>query len=153
MSTRPETETARHLARLAGRLRTDPAYMAATLHVYQEQERLDDAALARSLHLHIGQLPRLGLCKRPSPGSKGFAEEVRQIASYTGADLVALAQIIRNVDSTEQMKNLPSTTRTKAQEKALPSTSGLLAAARDSDAVDSNEPSDGTSPKGDEPCS
>ena len=73
--------------------------------------------------------------------------------SYTGADLVTLAQIIRNVDSIEQMKNLPSTDRTEAQKRALPSTSGLLAAARDSEGVDSDGPSDSKSPKGDEPRS
>jgi len=153
MSTRPETGPARHLARLAEKLRADPAYMAHTLHEYQERERLDDDALARGLHLQVDRLPRLKLCKRPSPRSKAFSEELRQIAVYTGADHVALAQIIRNVDSIEQMKNLPSMTGMEAKERALPSTSGLLAAARDSDAMDSDEESSDISPKGDEPRS
>jgi len=153
MSTQPAPETTRHLARLAEKLRADPAYMAGTLFAFQMQEKLDDAELARSLKLQLDQLPRLALCKRPLPRNDSFAEQVRQIANYSGADPVTLVQIIRQVDSLEQMKNLPSTTQMVTQNSALPSPSGLVAAARDTEELDSVHPSDGESPEGDEPRS
>jgi hypothetical protein len=124
-------ETTRHLARLAQKLRADSAYMSSVLFFYQSQERLGDTELATQLALDVVQLPRLALCKRPQSQSNNFSKQVRQIAAYTGANEIALAQIIRQVEALEQLRSLPTLAETEANERPLPSLSGLVAVARD----------------------
>lgn len=124
-------ETTQHLARLAQRLRSDPAYMASVLITYQSQERLSDTELTHRLAIDVDQLPRLALCKRPSSEGDKFAEQVRQIATYTGANPATLAQIIRQIEAVEKLHTLPPATRAEIEAQPLPSASGLMAAARD----------------------
>ena len=112
--------------------------MANILATFQRQERLDESELAHQLSIEVTQIPRLALCKRPPLESGGFAEKVKQIAAYVGADPTALAQIIRQVDAIEQLYDLPITdSGEEAEERSLSSPSGLMAAARDREASDS----------------
>ena len=124
-------ETTQHLARLAQRLRSDPAYMASVLIAYQSQERLSDTELTHRLAIDEAQLPRLALCKRPSSEGDKFAEQVRQIATYTGANPATLAQIIRQIEAVEKLHTLPPAARAEFENQPLSSASGLMAAARD----------------------
>jgi hypothetical protein len=125
--------------------------MASILATYQSQERLDEIELAHRLSIDVTQVPRLALCKRPLSESSGFAEQVRQIASYTGSDQTALAQIIRQVDALEQLHDLPATDIVETEERHLPSPSGLMAAARDREESDTkplpdDKPEDNSEP-------
>jgi hypothetical protein len=130
MITPSSSETTQHLARLAQRLRTDRAYMASLLVTYQEQESLDEIELAARLSMNAAQVPRLALCKRPLPESNEFTEQIKQIASFTGADEFALAQIIQQVTTLEQFDVLPDAGIANTEKRSLAS-SGMLAAARD----------------------
>jgi hypothetical protein len=132
------TETAispdglRQLAGLASRLQNNPAFMAHVLAAYQKQERLSDEALAAQLKSTPAMVVRLALCKRPDATSSKFADQVRQIAAYTGLDAAQLAQMIRQVDSLARLSEQPEATQSEGTgakvEWFYP---GLLAAARD----------------------
>jgi hypothetical protein len=126
----PNPETNRHLARLAHKLRGNAGYLSNVLFAYQQQEHLTDDALAHRLSLDPSQLPRLALCKRPQ--TDRFAEQVSQIAAYTGANEAALAQMIRHVDALQQLRTMPPIEESAAEPRvASAPISGLLAAARD----------------------
>jgi hypothetical protein len=122
----------RQMSGLARRLRDNPNFMARVLAVYQEQERLGDDALAEHLHTTPATLARLAVCKRPDSSSPQFADQVRQISTYTNIDPAQLANIVRQVDSLEKLSELP---RMNAPEEADAPQGwlqpGLLAAARD----------------------
>jgi hypothetical protein len=90
------------LTALARRLRDDPRYMAHVLAVYQQAERLDDAALANSLGAAPEMLLRLALCRRPEAHAPDFAGQVRTLADYTLLDETQLARVIRRVDELHQ---------------------------------------------------
>jgi hypothetical protein len=118
---------------LAHRLRDDPGFMAYVLATYQRQERLSDDALSQYLNATPATMPRLALCKRPTSDSPQFADQIRQLADYTGVDAMQLANMVRQVSSLEKLvrhsnaadsKERASTWQTQLQP-------GLLAAARD----------------------
>lgn len=120
------------LAGLASRLQNDPAFMAHVLAAYQKQERLSDEALAAQLKSTPAMVVRLALCKRPEASSPKFADQVRQIATYTGLDAAQLAPIIRQVDSLARLSDQPNATQSEATgAKVERLYRGLLAAARD----------------------
>ncbi len=135
-------ETIEHLTRLARKIRANPAYLASALAAFQAQERLSDEDLARRLVIDVGRLPCLALCKRPSPQRPDFAQQVEQIAAYSGADQFALAKMIRQIDAIAQLTNLPATGETKTLDKPIPSQSGLVAAARDRNVSNSDKEPD-----------
>jgi hypothetical protein len=108
------------LSTLARRLRGDPQYMAHVLAAFQSQENLSDEELAQELGTLPELVVRLSLCKRPSPSSAQFAEQVRELADYTLTDAARLANILRQVDGLERFS-----------QRAGEESGGLLAAARD----------------------
>ena len=108
------------LSTLARRLRDDRQYMAHALAAFQSQENLTDEELAQELGTLPELVVRLSLCKRPSPSSARFAEQVRELADYTLTDAARLANILRQVDALE-----------KFSQRAGEESDGLLAAARD----------------------
>jgi hypothetical protein len=132
-STETNTVVLRQLAR---RLQDKVEFMASVLAQYQKQERVDDRALAEQLGVSTEMLVRLALCKRPKSESSQFAEQLRQIASFTHMDPGRLAMLLRHIESLEQFSQLPDG-------RQAPVGSGLLAAARDRDesqADESHEP-------------
>lgn len=139
------SNVSRQMSSLARRLRDNPNFMARVLAGYQEQERLGDDALAEHLHTTPTALARLALCKRPDSSSPQFADQVRQIATYTNIDAAQLANMVRQVDSLEKLSELP---RIYAPEEADALQGGLqpglLAVARDrsESAEDRSSPSD-----------
>lgn len=128
----------KQLAGLARRLQNDPAFMASILATYQRQERLSDEALAAQLQTTPEMVVRLALCKRPDARSPQFADQARQIATYTNIDAGQLAQIVRRVDSLMKLAQKPKASQS---EEAAPQRKqlyhGLMTAARDR--TESNE--------------
>src|SRR5512145_2984867 len=102
----PDPQATQHLARLAKKMQGNPEYLSSVLVAYQQQEHLTDSEIAQQLSLDESQLPRLDLCLRPQADK--FSEQVRQIATYTGADVMALAQVIRSVEALQQMRSMSS---------------------------------------------
>jgi hypothetical protein len=145
MTSTPPSENSRHLMRLAQKLRTDRTYLASIIAAYQRQERLNETELANRLSMNIAQIPRLALCKRPFSESSKFAEQVRQIAAFVGADQTALAQLIRQVETLEQFHTLPGAGAADTEKQPLARSSGLLAAARDREKSDDTSISDALS--------
>jgi hypothetical protein len=77
-------------------------------------------------------LARLALCRRPGADSVEFADQVRQIAAYTGIRAAVLANVIRQVDSLESLAGRPETPDSTELSALQPYPQlGLLAAARD----------------------
>ncbi len=124
-------ETNRHLARLAKRLNEDTEYMASILAMYQICERLTDQSLSELLGISPGMLARLALCKRPNPESADFAQQVRKLADFTGADVGAIANLIRQIEALEAMKVLSKKQFGQSERWSMAASQGLLAAARD----------------------
>ncbi len=125
-------EKIRYLAGLARRLRDDPHYMANILAVYQQQERLDENELIGQLNTGLGNLVRLSLCKRPDANSPHFAEQIRQIAVYTGIEPSKLANIVRQVDALNILsKQVSMSTSKDVYPRQGQLRLDLLAAARD----------------------
>lgn len=120
------------LAHLASRLKTDAAFMAGVLAIYQEQEGLTERELSESLGLSDLEMARLSLCKRPDTAERDFADQVRQISNYVSADALKIANMIRQVEATQQFKTWAQTEIPPQEDprtRALPA--GLLSAARD----------------------
>jgi hypothetical protein len=115
------------LLRLAGRLRHDRRFIAYALASFQHQEELDIEQLADSLRIPPVLLLRLALCRRPNSESEQFAQQVREVADYTLTDDAQLANLLRQVDAIEKLRELERSTLNDAGE----SLTGLLAAARD----------------------
>jgi hypothetical protein len=136
------------LERLAGRLRRDPRFMSYVLAAYQSQENLTEEELSQELRTLPALVVRLALCKRPSPSSPQFAEQVREIAEYTLTDAARLANILRQVEALESLSRHTSLSLQAGDEEAESSRplSGLLAAARDRVEAETDE----TPPPGEE---
>lgn len=131
----------RQLAELARRLRDNPTFMASILATYQRQERLSDDALAAQLQTTPEMVVRLALCKRPDASSPQFADQARQIATYTNTDAGQLAHIVRRVDSLMKLVQKPKASQSEevtTQRKHL--YHGLMAAARDRTKTSEDDP-------------
>jgi hypothetical protein len=87
-------ESTRLLADLARRLRTNSDFMAHSLCVYRQQERLDESALAERLEADAEMVNRLALCKRPCLDSPLTLEQIQELADYTGIDGALIAEVI-----------------------------------------------------------
>ena len=111
---------ARVLAHAANRAKTHPHYLGWVLARYIEVENISERGLAEILGTTSRDLLRLGLCLRPR--ADHFAEDIGQISAKFKVDAVALATVVRLVESVEAMA--ATDTRTVSAE------SGLLMAAR-----------------------
>jgi len=139
------------LAMLAFQLREDPDYMASVLFRFQMFESMDGLLLADLLSISAQQLNCLALCKRPQSSDQSFADQVRQIATYSGADPGRVASIIRRVDALAAVQDIPLANEVGAQRSTAGLSSvGWLAAARDRNteenkaAEDENDDAEGT---------
>ena len=121
-----------HLTRLAHRLSNDIEFMAGVLTIYSVQEQLSEQELANLLEISTEKLSTLALCKSPQSSKPDFANQVKQIASYVGVDTIRLANLIRQVEAIEVIKNLPG--KVTCQETVNNQSTkefGWLSAARD----------------------
>jgi transcriptional regulator with XRE-family HTH domain len=98
------------LDRLAQLAQQRPNLLAGPLHLYKEQEGLDDEQLATMLGCELEALSRLALCERPRP-TPHFREDVERIAAYIHADMLQLAMLIRAAESREALSHRPGTAR------------------------------------------
>ncbi len=128
------------LTGLAQRLQTDPRFMAYALAAYQRQEGMADEELAPALGMLPELVMRLALCRRPDPHSPQFAEQVREIADYALADEGRLANLLRQISSLEKLAQRQPTPATANEEDAAPLTAGFLAAARDRNETEEDQP-------------
>jgi hypothetical protein len=119
------------LDRLAELARERPTLLAGPLHLYKEQEGLDNQQLATMLGCEAEAIPRLALCERPRPAPH-FREDVERIASYIHADMLQLAMLIRAAESREALSHRPETVRP------------ALLAARDYDGSEEPQDEEGT---------
>jgi hypothetical protein len=94
------------LDRLALLAKERPNLLAGPLHLYKEQEGLDDRQLAAMLSCEIEALARLALCERPRPAPH-FREDVERIAAYIHADMLQLAMLIRAAEAREAFSHRP----------------------------------------------
>lgn len=117
------------LSRIARLARAHPSYVAHALAQYQQDESLDDAALAAYLQCEESMLVRLALCGLPRPAPQ-FVDDVQRIAASTGANPMCLMRLLRTVEARHALR-LDDTPRLKSGEHGLP-----LAAARDREEVD-----------------
>lgn len=146
----PDPQATQHLARLAEKMQGNPEYLSSVLVAYQQQEHLTDDELARRLSLDESQLPHLALCKCPQADK--FSEQVRQIAAYAGADVAALAQVIRSVEVLQQMRSMPPIELpTIATQVAPAHLAGSMAAARDREESSEESKSDDEPTEDDKP--
>lgn len=127
-----DSATNKSIISFARRFQNDSRFMAYVLAVYQTQEGLDVEDLAQALGIWPEMLTRLALCRRPPADAPQFAEQVRAIADYTLTDEAQLANILRQVDSLENLAQRPSLLTTPETEaRIVAPLTGLLAAARD----------------------
>jgi len=95
----PASQASDHLLALARRLEQNPAFMASVLKQYREQTNLTELALIAQLETTPDRLVRLALCKRPDRNSPQFAEQLQQLADYTGIPVDHLQTLLEQVQS------------------------------------------------------
>lgn len=93
----------RLLRQAAIRARTWDRFMASALTRYQQEHELDDDALAGELELSAEKLTRLSLCLQPDPAAGRFREGIEQLVEYTGANMLALTRILREVQALQAL--------------------------------------------------
>ena len=133
----PSTETpssSELLVGLVARLERNPAFMANVLAIYRKQERISIVTLAQELETTPDTLTRLALCKRPDSNSFNFADQVRQLSKFTDIDAMQIANILRQVESLDAVKQPPQLVQLDDTGERIQQVGhGLLAAARDDD--------------------
>jgi hypothetical protein len=90
------------LRRTARAAESRPGFLAAAFARYRAVERIDEAELAHRLRIGGERLPELSLCLRPRPDR--FRQDVAAIALRFGADVGALASLIRQVDAFDEIE-------------------------------------------------
>lgn len=109
------------LDHMAGRVATDPLFLACALAEFARSEGLDDTGLAGRFGLSPDQLTRLKLCG--APRSSNFNEDVAAIAGRFGLDPNALASAVTLGQALARVR-----AKTPAGDR-----DGFLLAARDDD--------------------
>jgi hypothetical protein len=113
------SDDAKLLAYAASRAKGHPHYLGWVFARYGELENISEHDLAEILSTTSHNLLRLGLCLRPR--ADHFAEDIEQIRDKFNIDAIALATVVRLVESVEA---IAAGTGTVSAE------SGLLMAAR-----------------------
>lgn len=109
------------LDHLAGRVGTDPLFLANALAEYARSEALSDDGLAAALGCARTDLTRLRLCG--APRGEYFRADIDAIAGHFGIDSGALTEIVRRGQSLARL-------RAARPSEVKP---GFLLAARDED--------------------
>lgn len=108
------------LAPVAACAAADPFFLAFALAAYARAEGLTDATLAAHLGCPAENLTMIRLSRAPRPGDE-FAADVERVAAEFGADAERLANVVRQVNVVNLMREAGPT----------PTTAGYLLAARD----------------------
>lgn len=132
------------LDNFARRLAQEPDFLSYVLHVYIEQEHIDEQQLAAQLNIDTKELILLATCRTPRPEPEHFGPDLQRISALTGVDTTELARIIRSVATVEALQQAPVSPLTLKPTSApapLPQ-ADFLAAARDREAEDNNTTDD-----------
>lgn len=89
------------LAHAARRAQTHPQFLGWVLARYGALQQVSQENMANMLGVTPGDWLRVGLCLRPRTAH--FADDVRQISTRFHIDAVALARVVRLVESVEAM--------------------------------------------------
>lgn len=92
------------LRRAADRAATVPDFMAYVLAQWGEAEGLTWRQVAERLGCADHTVHRLALCRRPDPSPERFACDVQRVASYVDIDPDALAQVVRQTDALQALR-------------------------------------------------
>ncbi|MBX6771847.1 MAG: hypothetical protein IRY83_08995 [Chloroflexi bacterium] len=92
------------LARLAARVERDPFFLGWALRIYAESEGLDETGLAARLGCPASQLPRVKLCRCPSPSPPAFQADIAAIAGRFGLRADVLAEIVRHAEALDALR-------------------------------------------------
>ena len=92
------------LRRAAHRAATVPHFMACVLARWGEAEDLSLRQAAEHLGCTEHAVHRLALCRRPDPSPERFSADVQRIASYVDIDADALAQVVRQSDALQALR-------------------------------------------------
>ncbi|HZW33554.1 MAG TPA: hypothetical protein VFF52_22735 [Isosphaeraceae bacterium] len=92
------------LARLAARVERDPFFLGWALRIYAESEGLDEAGLAARLGCPASLLPKVKLCRCPSPSPPAFQADITAIAGRFGLRADVLANIVRHAEALEALR-------------------------------------------------
>jgi hypothetical protein len=95
------------LRKAAQRASRRPHFLAAVLRAYQELQGMDEKQLADELDCRPADLPRLGLCRRPTSEPGAFRQDVERIAASCGVSALALARLVRTVDAAQALGPSP----------------------------------------------
>ncbi|GIV59244.1 MAG: hypothetical protein KatS3mg043_0333 [Rhodothermaceae bacterium] len=98
-----------HLAHTVARAAHRQRFLAHVFARYLTIEEIDEGALAERLGCSEFGYYRLALCRTPAT-DQAFAEQIRQIAAFSGASPIVLAQIIRRVQAVESLQEAASNT-------------------------------------------
>jgi len=90
-----------HLAHASARAARRQGYLAGLFATYLEAERINADDLRRFLGCSEVDYFRLSLCRVVAQPS---AQDLEKLAEYVGADLGALAQVIRRVEALEFLR-------------------------------------------------
>jgi hypothetical protein len=102
---------------LAGRVESEPFFLASTLALFARSEALDEEALCRFLRCPRESFAMLRLCRTPDEEPTGFQRDLERIAERFGIDENALAEAVRRGQTLQRLREA--------------SASGTLLAARD----------------------
>jgi predicted transcriptional regulator len=118
-----------HLAYASARAARRAGFLAATFAAYREVERVSDEELRALLGCTEGDYHRLALCKAVASPT---GDDVRRLAEFAGADLGALARVLRRVEAVGALRQAADT-----------ATRSVLLAAREREAPpgDDDDPS------------
>lgn len=90
-----------HLAHASARAARRPGFLAWTFATYREVEHLSDEELRRILACSVDDYHRLALCRMVAQPS---AEDLRGLAAFAGADLDALARVLRRAEAVAALR-------------------------------------------------
>lgn len=138
--TESSARTQRQLHELEVRLRSNPNFMSWVIATYQKQEHMLEADVINNLDITPDMFYRLALCKRPNSSHPEFGEEIKQLANYTSIDPTRLADLIRRVEALDTFMTIPNQLEKREDNLSISSSIGLLAAARDRDEIEEQEP-------------
>jgi hypothetical protein len=88
-------------SRLAERASFDPEFIGYVLDRYCTAEGITTRSLVGLLRIDEAVLPSLRLCRRPRVDQ--FGEDIIAVAAHVGADVIALAAILREASAIDAM--------------------------------------------------
>lgn len=104
------------------------------MEAFRIRRDMEESDLAHFLSCTAETLAKLGLCRRPDPGSATFRSDVDRVSDAFGIEADRLVQLIRERDALDALGTVPPSVPSVRKLAA----EGLLMAARDMDPEESN---------------